>query len=168
MAEALLRRDLVARGLDSEVSSAGLMPSGSPPIDEVVEVMREDFALDVSEHRSRRLTSLLIDSVDLVLCMERRHVREVLLLERSAFSRTFTVREFLRRAGAAPRDANLSFDQWIRLLSAGRTTQSLLTMPEGDDILDPMGRPKDAFHDSAREIAAAMSQVADFIATLEG
>ena len=151
MAEALLRRDLVGHGLDWDVSSAGLLPSGSPPVDEVVEVMNNDFGLDLAAHRSRRLTALLIDTVDLVLCMERRHVREVLLLERSAFSRTFTVREFLRRATAAPRDENLSLDQWVRLLSAGRTTQSLLTLPEEDDILDPLGKPIEAFHESATQ-----------------
>ena len=137
MAEAFLRRRLENRQIDAVVSSAGTRTQGRPPTDEVVELMA-DLDLDVSEHRSRLLTRQLVADADLVLCMAREHLREVVLIEADAYPRTFTLKELVRLADeAGRRPVNISLTDWLRKLDDGQPT---IGFSEADDIEDPIGR----------------------------
>ena len=60
----------------------------------------QSFGVDVSEHRSRRLEAGTMVNVDLVIGMERKHVREAVVLRPEAWPRSFTLRELVRRGDA--------------------------------------------------------------------
>ena len=136
MAEALLRHRAEQLSLDLAVSSAGLMYDGAPASDGAIEAMRRR-KIDMSGHTSRVVHAGLLAEADLVLCMARMHLREAIVMDRECFGKTFTVKEFVRRAeGAGPRGAE-PFPDWLVHVGAGRTPTSLL----GDDPADEVARP---------------------------
>src|SRR5688500_18611881 len=68
-------------------ASAGLLRAGERcPAPLVREVAR--LGVDLSSHRSRRLTTEALSNADLVVTMEVAHLREVAVLERSALAKT--------------------------------------------------------------------------------
>jgi len=79
-------QELPARGFD--VVSAGVFAAdGLPPSPEAVRAVRR-HGVDISRHRSRKLTDELIRSADLVLCMAQDHVAEVRRRVPTALART--------------------------------------------------------------------------------
>lgn len=75
MAEALLRRELAARGLgDVVVESAGTGAWDGIPASEGSYLVALEHGLDLSAHRSRLLTAELVAGADLILTMGRSHV----------------------------------------------------------------------------------------------
>jgi protein-tyrosine phosphatase len=151
MAAGLLRDRLAQQGIPADVSSAGLMAGGAPAARHAVKALRRR-GIDLSEHRSRALAAEDVASADLVLGMERRHVREAVVLVPEATSYAFTLRDLVRRATAAePRTAGETLRAWAARLAAGRTTADL--MGEGDDaITDPMGGPRALYDRTAEEL----------------
>src|SRR5258708_13929920 len=74
LAEALLRRDLTARGFpEIEVSSAGTGAWDGAPGSEGADLVGLERGLDLSGHRARLLTRELVEGADLVLTMARHH-----------------------------------------------------------------------------------------------
>jgi len=79
MAEAAMRHALAARGLRPDVGSAGidaLADEAAHPLS--MEVVAQAGIGDLSTHRSRPVSPLLVRNADLVLCMESMH-RSVLV-----------------------------------------------------------------------------------------
>jgi protein-tyrosine phosphatase len=77
MAEALLRRELGPDARFVEVISAGVAAvNGAPATRHSLEVAAE-HGVDLSSHRSRRLSSELAEKADLVLVMEPGHKQVV-------------------------------------------------------------------------------------------
>jgi protein-tyrosine-phosphatase len=141
MAAALLDRRLRRRGITADVRSAGLLEEGTPSPAEVVLTM-VDYGFDLSAHRSHRLGAEDVTSADLIIGLERQHVREAVLVSgsRAARGRAFTLRELVRRARAAgPRPASLTLDQELRELNRGRRPSELLGASPLDDVADPIG-----------------------------
>jgi len=102
--------------------------------------------IDLSGHRSRELNHDLIAGVDLVLCMTRRHVRELSVREPEMWPRAFTLREIVRRGeevGARPAGSELT--EWLELLHESRTKVELMGADPGDDVADPMGGAQEDF-----------------------
>lgn len=149
MAEALLRTRLADRGIDGvTTSSAGLLPGGAPA---AADACRATPGLD--GHVSRQLSAELIDGSDLVIAMARPHLREAAVLSPTAFARTFTLREVVRRATAAgPRGDDEEFDAWLARVAAGRRIADLVADDPGDDVADPVGQPFDAYRATAAEL----------------
>ena len=78
MAEGLFRRAVARRAKDFVIGSAGVAAiDGYPPMPETVRAMNE-IGIDVSAHRSRRLTREMVDRADHIYVMEEAH-RQVLL-----------------------------------------------------------------------------------------
>lgn len=104
MAEVLLQRDLSAVGVAASVSSAGRLRGDAPATGHAIDVVGE-LGLDLSAHRSRQLTAAIIAEADLILCMTREHVREVAVRGGGGevLTRTFTLKDFVRRTAASPR-----------------------------------------------------------------
>ena len=69
-------------------ASAGLGPSGLRVPDEVLDVMASR-GIDLAGHRSTTLSRPMVAAADLVVGMSLRHVQEAVLLEPSAWTRTF-------------------------------------------------------------------------------
>jgi len=162
MAEALLRHRAGQLSLDLAVSSAGLMYDGAPASDGAIEAMRRR-KIDMSGHTSRVVHAGLLAEADLVLCMARMHLREAIVMDRECFGKTFTVKEFVRRAeGAGPRGAE-AFPDWLVHVGAGRTPTSLLGDDPADEVRDPLGRSNRFYRRTAEELAKLTDQIAWFV-----
>ncbi len=93
MAEGLFRHATQGR-TDCQVMSAGVgAMEGQPPSAHAVRALRE-LGLDISQLRSRMLTSDLIDRADYIFGMTHSHVDQINLLFPHAAEKTFLLREF--------------------------------------------------------------------------
>jgi protein-tyrosine phosphatase len=164
LGEVLLVDRLRRLDLDVRVASAGTQAvpgaSATPP------TIRAAAALgaDLSQHRSRVVDARVVAAADLVLTMERAHVRAVVLADPGALGRMFTLKELVRRGSAiGPRRVDETGAQWLARAGEGRRPSDLLGVSPDDDIGDPTtDRLLD--HDStAREIAGLLAQVVDLV-----
>jgi protein-tyrosine-phosphatase len=106
--------------------------------------------LDLARHRSRALQVADVAVADLVVCLARRHCREVVVLHPPVWPRTFTLRELVRRGEAAgPRAADQDLGDWLAELGRGRTRAELLSDDPVDDVADPIGGPDAAYEATA-------------------
>jgi protein-tyrosine phosphatase len=152
MAEVMLAHRLAGRGVPVELSSAGFVTEDRPAPQEVLDVLSAR-GLDASAHRSRRLAAVDLERPDLVLCMERRHVREVAVLDRDAFARTFTLPDLARRVEAGgPRRPDEGVRAYLARVSAGRRPTDVLGVDAADEVADPYGRSASAYRRAADEI----------------
>lgn len=155
-AEGLFAQLLAERGPEGvTVSSVGIRGSLRPPptalLDESVA-----FGLDLSEHESHQLHPGDIARSDLIIGMARDHVREVLVGDASAFTKTYTLREIVRRGRAkGPRYPGEPLFEWLLRLGAGRRTMDLVGEAPQDDTPDPMGGEPEDFRLMLEEIAAS-------------
>ena len=158
MAEALLRDRLGARGIEAQVHSAGELAGGVPASAGSVRAMAAR-GLDLGEHRSRPTTAAMLEGADLVVAMARRHLRAAAAAVPTAFPRTFTLKELVRRAAAAgPRAAGEGLDAWLARLHEGRTVTGLLGEDAADDIADPIGGPDRLYESTAQEIESLVDR----------
>jgi len=142
------------------IGSAGLLPSGVAPPREVVTVMAE-LGIDLAAHRSRQISAELVAVADVVVCMGRRHAREVVLVDPAAWPRTFTLKELVRRGErVGPRRAGELLPDWLGRLHAGRERAGLVGQSTDDDVEDPLGGPLDAYRTTAGELAGLVDHVA--------
>lgn len=74
MAAAAMRHALAARGLQPQVGSAGVDALADEPAHPLsIEAVAQAGLGDLSTHRSRQISSLMVHKADMVLCMEWRH-----------------------------------------------------------------------------------------------
>lgn len=158
MAEGLLRHRLARLGVEVKVSSAGLAFEDRPATPEAVDAASRR-GVDIAAHRSRIVTAEMLQSADLVLGLERMHVREAILLGRAA-ARCFTLKELARRSTAAgPRRPGETLAGWAERVSAGRSNLELLGESAADDIADPYRQPSSIYERCIDEIAGTLEQI---------
>jgi protein-tyrosine-phosphatase len=163
MAEALLGDLLTRRGVDATVSSAGLVSNGQPATDTAIETMAER-GLDITEHRSRRLSSGLLASSDLVIGMTREHVREAAVLRPDLYDRTYTLKELVRRGlQQGARAEGEQVGAWLGRLHRGRDPRQHLGASELDDVADPVGQGSRVYGQTADELADLTRALADLL-----
>ena len=163
MAEAILRRRLDVLGIDASVASAGLLSDGQPATDSAVETMAI-YGLDVTAHRSRRITPELLAQPDLIIGMAREHVREAVVLRPELYTRTFTLKELVRRGSElGPRAPDRPVDDWLRAAHQGRTPVQLMGASELDDVADPVGRGVGVYEATAHELVVLVDQLVDLL-----
>ena len=98
LAEAILRRELEARGVtDVTVTSAGTGAWDGVPASEGSYLVGLEHELDLSNHRARLLTRELVEQADLILTMGRSHVARAEVL--GGAGRTQLLGEFAGRDG---------------------------------------------------------------------
>jgi protein-tyrosine phosphatase len=121
------------------------------------------FGVDVSDHRSRHLEPDTMVNVDLVIGMERKHVREAVVLRPEAWPRSFTLRELVRRGDAiGPRRHSETLQAWLARAHLGRSPDAYLSEDCGhDDIADPVGLPNDANAETAIELEGLIERLVD-------
>ena len=152
MAEAMLRHRLTERGVAAEITSAGFVTEDRPASPPAVELLA-GRGMDLRAHRSRRVTVDHLGDPDLVLCMERMHVREVAVLDRDAFARTFTLPDLARRAEAnGPRREGEGLRPYLLRIAVGRRPTDVLGMAPEDEVPDPYGRPAAAYRRTAETL----------------
>jgi protein-tyrosine phosphatase len=162
MGAALLRRELHRRDPEVVVASAGVLTrDGNPATAGTVSAAR-DFGIDLHGHRSQAATRDVIAASDLLLGMERMHVREVVVLDPRAFSRSFTLKELVRRGEErGPRQAGESQAEWLAAVHHGRTPNGLLGASGDDDVADPT-------NDWSVDHGVMASEVDDLVARIVG
>jgi protein-tyrosine-phosphatase len=124
---------------------------GSPP--ERLLKEGEVYGLDLKGHVSTKINPKAIKQADLIICMAREHVREVVLADNPAFVKTFTFREIVRRGkekGARLADETLK--EWLLRLNGGRRHIDLIGDSPLDDTPDPMGGFSDDFRRMLEEM----------------
>lgn len=157
MAMGLLADRFHALGVDGVVRSAGFATIDQPAHGHAVEVMKTR-GIDLGSHRSAMLDRSWLAgpqfTPDLVIAMARRHLRDAVLLDRSVWPHTFTLKELVRRATAVgARGRAQSMPDWVASLSAGRALADLLGDDPRDDVADPLGKPAAAYESTARELS---------------
>ena len=90
--------------------------------------------------------------------MTRTHVREIVADEPSAWPKTFTLRELVRRAIAAPPTED-SFELWRNAVATGRRTADLMQTANDDDVVDPYRRGPAANESMVREVDALTDEL---------
>jgi protein-tyrosine phosphatase len=114
------------------------------------------YGLDLSDHQSRQVDAATIARADLVIGMERSHLREIVLADPPSFAKTFTLREIVRRgAENDPRREGQTLADWLAELSDSRRHSELLGTSPLDDIPDPMGGPSKEYRTMLTELATS-------------
>jgi protein-tyrosine phosphatase len=163
MAAAFLRAGAYRRHRDLQVGSAGFVSEGTPPPLEVVDVMAA-VGIDVSGHRSRLLTTELLDDADLVVTMSRQHLIDLAVAWPSAWNRSFTFAELLRRAeavgAAAAGDGPVA---WVARVNSGRVRSETLSLTLADDVVDPMGGRLKDYERVRDQLSVMVDRLAGFL-----
>ncbi len=161
MAEYMTRAVAEERGLDVLVRSAGLTVVGQPSPSYAVEVM-EARGIDMSGHRSRRLSAMMVRSADLVVGMAGNHVREAAVLAMDRAARIGTLRELSRLAQRrGPRASDMGVPEWVESLTRDRPLSQIGLGGSGDDIEDPYKRRKKFYERAAVEIEQSLLPLLD-------
>jgi protein-tyrosine-phosphatase len=161
MAEALLRSALAERGVEAAVSSAGLFRGGVPASPGSVKAMARR-GLDIDGHRSRTVTSELLEGADVVLGMARLHVREAVVAVPEIWPRAFTLKELVRRGAAVgPRPAQQPLADWLARLHEGRRRAEFIGDDPVDDVADPVGGPEQLYLETATELEDLVGRLVD-------
>jgi protein-tyrosine phosphatase len=159
MAAALLRQRLPTL----QVASAGSLPGGRPASGGSVRAMAaRGIALD--DHVSRTIDRDAIAGADLILCMARAHLRDVVVAVPTALPRTFTLRELVRRGEAVGTADTL--DAWLTMVGHGRRTSDLLGDDPNDDIADPIGGPDSEYERTAVQLEDLIERLARLLEPL--
>jgi protein-tyrosine phosphatase len=164
VAAVMLRRQLARLGVAARVQSAGFLEAGHPcPLELVEELAGRGLA--IGDHTSAMLNLDLIDGADLILVMERRHVRDVILSSPDAAERTFTLKELVRRGEqlTEPR-AGVPLKAWLEDVAAGRDPSDLVGQARGDDTADPFGGSRRAYRETVTEIDDLSTRLARLLA----
>ena len=136
----LLIRKAARRGVEASVYAAGTAAGiQTPPL--VVLAGAEHMGVDLSGHQPEQVTAGHLRSADRVLLGAiLAHVRELVVLDGDAWTRTFTVKELVRRGREhGPRPYRQDLRSWAATVSTGRTIRDLLGESVEDDVADPFG-----------------------------
>jgi protein-tyrosine-phosphatase len=145
------------------VSSTGTSFTGHAASPDAVATVRA-MGVDIDDHRSRMLARDQIEGADLILAMERAHVREAVLIDPAALDRTFTLKELVRRATAAgPRLPAEPLDAYVRRIGFGRPPADHLGQSSRDDVPDPYGRSAVVYADVAEQLDQLLADLVDHL-----
>lgn len=100
MAEGLFNDKAKAFGKDFEAKSAGVFaPEGFPASQEAIEVLKQDYNIDISNHRSKSLRRQDLEEADLILAMSNSHKQSILSKYPEYSNKVFTIKEFVGLEG---------------------------------------------------------------------
>jgi protein-tyrosine phosphatase len=112
------------------------------------------YGLDLGSHVPRRVDADTVARADMVIGMERAHLREIVLADPPSFTRSFTLREIVRRGREhGQRRPQQPLADWLEQIGAGRHHVDLISDSPVDDIPDPMGGTAQDFRTMLMELA---------------
>jgi protein-tyrosine-phosphatase len=157
----LLDRALLKRGVDAIVESGGFLDGGAAAC-ATMSAFASEVGLDLSFHESRTVDAYMLGDARLVLAMERRHARDLMVSFDAGFERIFTVGSFIAQATATPPKGE-GLDEWLERLAPFRTHAEFLGVQCEDDIADPHGESKRIHRRAFDQLQFAMDRVADIV-----
>ncbi len=150
---------------DAEVGSAGTMDWSGQPAHEYAIAAMAERGLDLSAHRSRRLSEYLVDESDLIVVMTRNHGWSVAARSEAKAAATFLPAELSRLASQVGNRNGDDAKAWVARLHTQRDTQSSNRFigRAADEIPDPIGESLPYFRVIAdrleRELAPAATRL---------
>jgi protein-tyrosine-phosphatase len=157
----LLDRALLKRGVDAIVESAGFYDGGAPACT-TMSAFGSEIGLDLSFHESRTVDAYMLADARLVLAMERRHARDLMVSFDAGFERMFTVGGLIAQASSMP-PIGEGLDVWLERLAPCRTHAEFLGVQCEDDVSDPHGESKRIHRRAFDHLQFAMDRVADIV-----
>lgn len=143
MAAAILQHHLDATGIDAVVTSAGTHGPNGLPVDPEAVAALAKWGIDLRAHEPRLFTKEIgaEEGADLIITMERAHLRHVVATDRRTWVRTYTLKELIRRiANAGPMMTQGGLASWTSVLGTGRRAADMMEDSPLDDIADPYGQ----------------------------
>lgn len=156
----LFRSRSASTGVDIQVASAGIS-AVQLQVDDLAVQAGYEFGVNISGHQPRQVTRALLNTAgaDLVICMTRAHVREIVLIDESAWPRTFTLKELAFRLQLNSAAIEGAPRAWRELIGSRRSMTDLMGESAQDDIADPYGRSRATHLKVAQEMATAVGSV---------
>jgi protein-tyrosine-phosphatase len=149
MAAALLNSRFRTLLIPVAVRSAGLLQEGAPPSPGAISALAS-YGLEISGHRSHRVTVADLEESDLVLGMTRDHVRHAVVTAPDTWPRAFTLKELVRRGEEiGARKPGEPLANWLARVHEGRERAELLGESPVDDVADPIGGPPRGYAEAA-------------------
>ena len=138
MAEAMLKKMLKDRNIENiEVCSSGIYAdTGDIPTQIAIDVMRENYGIDLSSHRATNIKESQIEKMNLILCATLSHKMAVVQFYPELKDKVFTMKEY-----------------------AGLTFEGM-----NFDISDPWGYDKKVYENCAKEIQQCLETIIEKIA----
>ena len=103
-------------------------------------------------------------ATDLILGMAREHVRATVVVAPEVWSRTYTLKELVRRGAAVgPRPRAHPLGEWLEKVGAGRGRGELAGHSPDDDVPDPVGRDPEVFEALAGELDDLLARLARLV-----
>ncbi|MGP0029945.1 MAG: hypothetical protein ACLPVF_05510 [Acidimicrobiales bacterium] len=163
MAQAMTNVRARERGLDVTAESAGIAESGLPISAKALAALGP-MQHEVSDHRSQPILEERFVESDLILGMERLHVREVAVISPPTWERTFTLKEFLRRGEhIGPPGPEQRLGEWLALVGHDRRRQDLLGSSPDDDVDDPVEMSAAEVRMVAKELRGLIERLLDLL-----
>ena len=168
MAKGFYRAHMRERECVPRVASAGFVGDGEYPPQEVIDVMARR-GVDLERHRSRVVTTALVNQADLVITMTRQQLLDVAVMVGDAWTRCFTFTDLLRRGEAVgPLRPGGRSATWVHQIHSGRTRSSLLSLDLADDISDPINGRRSAFNRTADQLDDLVERLVDLVCPSDG
>lgn len=164
MAAARLRWGLRTRA-DVDVQSAGFRTEGRPA-DRRAQDHVSSYAATLQNHRTRVVDRDLLVESDLIIALAGQHLREVAAFDRKLLTRTFTLKDLVRRTTAMPIGDNESVVGWLERMAASRTRVDLLADGPMSDVADPSDASKRVFARVAAEVDELVDRLAPALAAV--
>jgi protein-tyrosine phosphatase len=155
-AEVLLWRALVERGVPAIVRSAGFLEAGHRA-DRTMAGVLAARGINVDAHRSTTVDEQLISEFDLILTMERRHARELVVMGGPHLP-VFTLKSF---AAVTPKAGDAR--ELIAHMTRARANDEFAGDERPDEVADPIGEPASAHRATVDELTALTRSVASVL-----
>lgn len=151
MAESLFK-DIIrekGRAHEFEVSSRGVYAfTGDPASHQAIEVMKEEFGIDLKQHRAMVLDDSDMKKAYLVITMTVRHKNMILDVYPEAADKVFTIKEYVE----AENDAEFDGDT---------DNEDNYGIKNNPDVIDPFGGDYETYKDCALELEELLLELAD-------
>jgi ribose 5-phosphate isomerase B len=122
----------------------------------------------LQNHRTRVVDRDLLVESDLIIALAGQHLREVAAFDRKLLTRTFTLKDLVRRAAAMPIGDNETIVGWLERMAASRTRADLLADGTISDVADPSDVNKRLFARIAAEVDELVDRLAPALSAVAG
>lgn len=153
------------KGIAASVASAGFLTNDSAA-DTVMRDLVRPLGVDVSNHRSRIASADLVNAADLILTMERRHARELIVMSPDSAHRVHTLKGLITTLRISPPPSGTLEEQLVAL-GARRSFADLMGDNADDDVPDPHRRSKRRYRSAIEVIDGLTTDLAQWLATVD-
>ncbi|MDQ1423212.1 MAG: protein-tyrosine phosphatase, partial [Acidimicrobiaceae bacterium] len=130
------------------------------PADRRAQDHAASYGATLQTHRTRVVDRDLLVESDLIIALAGQHLREVAAFDRKLLSRTFTLKDLVRRTTAMPIANDEASAEWFERMAATRTRADLLAEGAMSDVADPADASKRVFARVAAEIDELVDRLA--------